>query len=205
MPPRRTRYHHGDVVAAVTSAARAAIARDGHEHVSLRAIAAAAGVSHVAVVHHFASREGVLAAVAADVFRELTAGVAEVAGAAPPRRAFRAVGEHYLRWALAHPALYRLAFGSGAWRTTEHAGLRAGAAQLLAAIAGEIRELGDAPEAAIDRALFAWSAAHGAALLLLDNRALVDELHRGSADRLIAIVLDGVFAGVAPRRRARRS
>jgi len=213
MPRRRpSSYHHGELGPALIAQARRAVVRDGHERVSLRAIAAATGVSHVAAVHHFGNREGVLAAVATAALGEITDALRVAGSHADPRRAFRAVGDAYLAWALAHPALYRLTFAAGGWRTVEHAAMTAGVAALVEVVAGVLRrgQLAGVHRAGspADLALYAWSAVHGASLVALDNPQLVGDL-AADGDRLRTLVLDGIFSGVAapvttPARPARR-
>jgi AcrR family transcriptional regulator len=59
-------YHHGDLRRAVLDRAVQVIASEGTDALSLRALAADLGVSHTAPRHHFASRQGLLTAVAVE-------------------------------------------------------------------------------------------------------------------------------------------
>lgn len=191
-------YHHGDLRKALVAEASKAVGRDGHERLSLRAVAGEVGVSHVAAVHHFANREGLLAAVATAALDEMTEVLRKAGAVEDPRAAFRGVGAAYFAWAAKHAGLYRLTFASGAWRTMEHPELSAGLAKLVEVVASVIAR-GQAAGihragAPADLALFAWSAVHGATLVALDNPQLVKEL-AGTPARLSALVLDGIFTG----------
>ncbi|WP_103256543.1 TetR/AcrR family transcriptional regulator [Tabrizicola aquatica] len=106
-------YHHGDLRAALLSAAEAELADRGIEGFSLRSVAKRAGVSHAAPAHHFGDAQGLLTALAAEGFRRFQATLdAREAGAADARdRAVRA-GLGYMEFAVARPTLFRLIFSS---------------------------------------------------------------------------------------------
>lgn len=106
-------YHHGDLRAALLSAAEAEVQERGIEAFSLRSVAKRAGVSHAAPAHHFGDTKGLLTALAAEGFRRFQATLdAREAGAPDPReRAIRA-GFGYLDFAMSRPALFRLIFSS---------------------------------------------------------------------------------------------
>ena len=80
MPRRKTRkpakparaYHHGDLRAALIQAALAMLEQDGAAGLSLRAVAKAVGVSEAAPYHHFADKEALERALAAEGFGRLT-------------------------------------------------------------------------------------------------------------------------------------
>jgi hypothetical protein len=61
-------YHHGDLRAALLSAAEEELAERGMEAFSLRSVAKRAGVSHAAPAHHFGDAQGLLTALAAEGF-----------------------------------------------------------------------------------------------------------------------------------------
>ncbi len=81
--------------------------------VTLRAVGERAGVSRGAPYKHFAGKEALLSVLAAGYFGRLGMemwGAAEEAGGGPFSR-LRALGEAYVRFALANPHRYRLMFG----------------------------------------------------------------------------------------------
>ncbi|MBL9053090.1 MAG: TetR/AcrR family transcriptional regulator [Tabrizicola sp.] len=106
-------YHHGDLRAALLSAAEDELADRGIEGFSLRSVAKRAGVSHAAPAHHFGDVVGLLTALAAEGFHRFQATLdAQEVGASGPRdRAVRA-GLGYMRFADERPALFRLIFSS---------------------------------------------------------------------------------------------
>lgn len=156
--------------------------------ISLREVARATGVSATAVYRHFPDKEALLAALAARGFAQLAA--AQTAAAAPlgdPALAFRAIGQAYVHFALAHPALFDL------MARYMHAGHTPGradnpAARLLheqvAALAGPAAD----PARLHVTALQAWALVHGLAMLIRGGQiphdpaliaAVVDEFRPG--------------------------
>ena len=106
-----SRYHHGDLRAALVKAAAAASARGGSENLSLRELAESLGVSRAAPYRDFADRRALLAAVAADGFDRLTAIYRSVHGRSARAR-LAAAGRGYLAFAAERPQIFRLMFVS---------------------------------------------------------------------------------------------
>lgn len=94
---------------AVLDAALELIATQGHAALSFREVARRAGVSHQAPYHHFGDRQGILAAIAEEGFRALSAEMVPWVSL-PPVERLEASGIAYVRWALAHPGHYRTMF-----------------------------------------------------------------------------------------------
>src|SRR5580692_8937647 len=65
-------YHHGNLRESLLRAAISLIAEVGPTAFTLREVARRAGVSHNAPYRHFPSKDDLMAAVAAEGFRELT-------------------------------------------------------------------------------------------------------------------------------------
>jgi AcrR family transcriptional regulator len=76
--PRRP-YHHGNLREALLQGAVRVIAELGPAAFTLREVARRAGVSHNAPYRHFRDKDALLAAVAAQGFRELTRAMREAA------------------------------------------------------------------------------------------------------------------------------
>ncbi len=76
------RYHHGDLRAALLAEAAAMIAEEGVVSVTMRAIGRRLGVSRAAPYRHFADKNALLVAVAADGFNRLKAACKPLTGAA---------------------------------------------------------------------------------------------------------------------------
>ena len=106
-------FHHGDLSAALVEVALEAIERLGHEAVSLRELAAAAGVSRAAPYRHFADRRALLSAVAGRGFAALDAAVmAGSASGCTPRARLRCGARAFLRFAADRPHLFALLFAT---------------------------------------------------------------------------------------------
>lgn len=93
-------YHHGDLPRQLLKLAAAMAAETGPESVTLRGLARAAGVSHSAPVHHFGTRQNLLASLAAEGFESLN----EALRAHPNN--IHEMGVAYVLWALEHPGHY---------------------------------------------------------------------------------------------------
>ena len=105
----KQRYHHGNLRAALVKAGLRAVAEDGPDGFSLRGVATRAGVTPPAVYRHFADKDELLAAIAAECAERLastvTESVAQTHGDSLAR--FRAVGIAYVQFAVAHPEHFR--------------------------------------------------------------------------------------------------
>jgi len=181
----RAAYHHGDLRAAILRAAAEILEEQGVAALSLREAARRAGVSHNAPYRHFADRDALLAALAADGFAQLGTAL-ESAGAGGPR----ARGEAYVHFALEHPQRFRLMFG-GLLRLDAHPVLREAAARTY-------RELVGAFEAVVGRegapvaAAAAWSLTHGLAQLLLEGHFTQTARNAEDAAGFVRAVLGAV-------------
>jgi AcrR family transcriptional regulator len=106
-------YHHGDLRAALITAAAAEIERVGYENLSLRELSASLNVSRAAPYRHFVDRRTLLAALAAQGFDELTAIYRKAIGIGKtPQTRLNASGRAYLAFANERPQLFRLMFAS---------------------------------------------------------------------------------------------
>jgi len=177
-------YHHGNLRTALLRAAGKRLEKQGIAALSLREAARRSGVSHNAPYRHFADREALLAALAAQGFERLSQAMRGQTG--------RGMGEAYVRFALQHPQRFRLMFGAQIG-LEKYPQLRAAAArafdQLQAAFSGYG---GDARSAAAA----AWSLVHGLSHLILDG-------HFAQRDEeLVKRVLGVVRFAVGPQRSA---
>ncbi len=168
--PRGDGYHHGDLRRALLGAARKRLERDGVAELSLRAVAAEAGVSHAAPYHHFPDREALLAALAAEGFAGLATALS--AAESQPRRTARArlveQGVAYVAFARENPALFRVMFGPVLGRKAEYPELLAAAGAALGVLQRAVtRVVGERKAAA--GTLASWSLIHGLATLLVDG------------------------------------
>ncbi len=166
--------------------------RGGSVAITLRSLAAAAGVSHMAPYRHFRDKEALLASLAERGFTGLGEAMQSAAarrGAAAgaedsARAALLGFGLAYLDFARARPELYRLMFGPALANKPEHTGLQAAGqatfAGLSRAVAAALRRHGGAEgDDVADHAVATWALVHGLAMLLIDGRLLAPA---GSAD-----------------------
>ncbi|MFF5390165.1 TetR/AcrR family transcriptional regulator [Streptomyces sp. NPDC013012] len=190
---RNSTYHHGDLRAACLRAARELLEEDGSAGLSLRAVARRAGVSATAPYRHYADREALVSAVAAEGYLELAEDLTAARPAPSTPDDLAAVAVAYVRFALEHPALFRAMFAEPCDPTSEER--VAATAAISAYVHGVVRDafpgVGD-PDAL---ATTVWALVHGLAFLHLDGK-LDTSTPEAVADRVRASVF-ALFA-VAP-------
>jgi AcrR family transcriptional regulator len=161
-----------DLKEACVLEARALIAEQGIERLSLREVARRLGVSHQAPYKHYPSRDHLLAELIRRCFREFAGFLDDRPPEPEARRDLAALGERYLRYAALHPLEYRLMFGTP-WPQAEDGSawpaLVADAVHAFDVLRGVLRRLhgtGAASRTAVDLdAMAIWSALHGLATL----------------------------------------
>ncbi|MFV1872321.1 MAG: TetR/AcrR family transcriptional regulator [Oleiphilus sp.] len=113
-------YHHGDLKEALLAASHKILREKGADSLSLRAVAAEVGVSHMAPYSHFKSKKSLFQEVAASGFDELASTMVKNSkGLSEPAELILSYGATYIEFALAKPQLYRLMLGQ-----VENAGRR---------------------------------------------------------------------------------
>ncbi|MFJ6540266.1 TetR/AcrR family transcriptional regulator [Streptomyces sp. NPDC091385] len=190
MPQATGSYHHGDLRAACLRAALGLLEEDGGAGLSLRAVARRAGVSATAPYRHYADRDALVSAVAAEGYRELAGYLAAAHPAPTTPDDLAAVAVAYVRFALDRPAMFRVMFAEPCDPTSEE---RVAA---TAAISEYVRSIvrGAFPGAADPDALATtvWAVVHGLAFLCLDGKLdastpeKVDAQVRGAVRALFA-------------------
>jgi AcrR family transcriptional regulator len=158
------------------TAATALLDRLGPDGVTLRGAARAAGVSQAAPYRHFASKEALLAAVAEAAFnglRRACEAAAPAGGKGDPASWLDAVATAYLRFAVAHPARYRLMWAPtprGRDYPALHSAARAAGAALASAFAAGNPSRAAAADQPIERLFVLWALLHGLTGLVLDEQ-----------------------------------
>lgn len=193
----RQPYHHGDLPRAMVQEAVRTIQTEGLAALTLRGVGARLGVSRTALYRHFADKQALLGAVAAEGFRMLREDLVAAWEASPsgPGR-MDPMGAAYVRFAVTHPSHYRVMFGgavhAGAGETSGDESTDAFAALVDAIVvqqqAGFVRR--DDPQ---QLALYVWAVVHGVAMLALDGM-LPDA---AGPDWLIAFANERVRTGIA--------
>ena len=191
----RGRYHHGDLRRALLEAAVRTIDAEGVHRLTLRGVGATLGVSRTALYRHFADKSALLAEVAREGFRTLRLQLLEASRAhGGGRPGFEAMSQAYVRFAVGHPAHYRVMFG-GILDADAHAanpGLAEEGAGAFGALVDALVSLQQAGlvrrDDPVQLAVFIWSVVHGVSMLAIDGRLSrhgpVEDLVRFAADRI---------------------
>ncbi|HVL00218.1 MAG TPA: TetR/AcrR family transcriptional regulator [Dongiaceae bacterium] len=166
-------YHHGNLREALLQAGLALLESVPADQVSLREIARQAGVSANAVYRHFADKDALLMALAAEGFRRLGATQVEAReGAKDAIEVMLNAGRAYIHFARDNPALFRLMFGRFAksHRTEELAEAeKMSIGPLLAAVAARKNREETDPRV-VNGMVHAWALVHGLSHLLLEGQ-----------------------------------
>jgi AcrR family transcriptional regulator len=166
-------YHHGDLRAALVTAAQAAVEAGGPEAVSLRDLAQSLGVSTAAPYRHFPDRRALLAEVATRGFVDLNAAYAKAQASSPdPLAAMRETARAYLNLAFGRPGLFRLMFASDLVGADAPASLLGPAAEAWEGLYRAVAAVDPAADLATvkRRAITGWSTLHGFITLVQGGR-----------------------------------
>jgi AcrR family transcriptional regulator len=179
--PRRP-YHHGNLRKALLEGAVRVIAEVGPAAFTLREVARRAGVSHNAPYRHFRDKDALLAAVAAQGFRELTQAMREP-GDRPAKPASTAPlsaldqlkqsGLAYVGFAVRRPEHFTVMFDAPVTNSKdpEYTHASQEAFNTLLNYIRNCQEAGQLPAGNTrERALYAWSLVHGIAKLAVAGR-----------------------------------
>jgi AcrR family transcriptional regulator len=165
-------HHHGNLRAALIEAGVELVREDGPDALSIRKVAAQAGVSHAAPAHHFPSLAHLRTAVIAEGYRRFTRAMEAAIAETPetPRSAALGACFGYLRFARAYPGLFLTMFGTPAHRVQDpDLALAAdGAYAVLARISAPFA--GSDP---VDTELAIWSMFHGYASLAVGGQTMM--------------------------------
>lgn len=192
-------YHHGDLRAACLRAARELLEEDGSAGLSLRAVARRAGVSATAPYRHYADRDALVSAVAAQGYRELAEHLAAAHPSPTAPDELAAVAVAYVRFALERPALFRVMFAEPC---DPHSEERVAA---TAAISEYVRGIvrGAFPGADAETlSTTVWALVHGLAFLHLDGK--LDTSTPEVVDDQVRAAVHALFTAPAGLSRARK-
>jgi len=156
-------------------AARKLLEERGPSSLALREIARRVGVSAPSAYHHFPNLDAIAVALAEQGAAEMAERLTALPRPSVNKSRLLRIGEAYVAFARANPALYRLMFGEGfpiASRSGQAVrNLRKRARDTIkSALAHRF------PEADLSIAgLFLWSVVHGLALLVIDDQINPEE------------------------------
>lgn len=178
-------------------AAESVLERDGLVGLTVRSVAAEAGVAPMGVYNHLAGKDGLVTAVLDEAFDQLSAATAWRANL-PPREALRHIGRGYRRFALGRPVTYGLMFGPStrlrhpAEQAAEHADRAFNGlvhALQISQQVGLVR-----PGDPSTQAIVFWAAIHGAVSLEIASAVSPE----AQPEETYAAVLDTIERGLAP-------
>lgn len=158
-------YHHGDLRDALVMEATKML--ENKETFSLRAVARAAGVSAAAPYRHFRNRQELETAIAVAGFHNLTAELSSLSFAVEKRVDLAEFAVAYVRFALEHPATFKLMFGQECDPSSDARVAASGA--LSRWLEEQISRLFPERDTK-DLAVAFWGLAHGLAFLHLDGK-----------------------------------
>lgn len=167
-------YHHGNLKEALIMSGLDILAEQGLGGLSLRNCAERAGVSHTAPKNHFANLAGLLTAIAARGYQQLTACMQRDLGQDASRIERRnAAVQGYVDFALANPALYELMFSKRKTNSGDpelQAQVGACFVILRDVSEGLDWDKSDKPDADLRAQMMLWSLVHGFAQLSVSGK-----------------------------------
>ncbi|WP_233889781.1 TetR/AcrR family transcriptional regulator [Paraburkholderia flagellata] len=200
-----TPYHHGNLRNALIAEGRRALEDIGARELSLRYLARAVGVSEAAPSRHFAGKEGLLAAIAADGFRDLArmrSGIMQSDSSAMTKA--HQMMRAYVDFARAHKGLFDLMIGPRIVAQNSYPELTEEGAKsfrLFATVVENAALENGWPKRSLTLVTHAaWSVEHGLATLILSDRVprsdypiRLDQM----IDFSISVFLSAIAAGPA--------
>jgi len=173
MIPRKP-YHHGNLQKALLQASIQLIAEIGPSAFTLREVARRAGVSHNAPYRHFNDKDSLLAAVAAQGYRELNDAMLRAANRqSDARNRLKRAGLAYIAFALRRPEHFTVMFDAPFSRRMhpEAAGASERAFSTLLSFVQDCQDQRLLPSGPpLQFALLAWTMVHGIAKLATTGR-----------------------------------
>lgn len=169
-------YHHGDLRRTLLDLAASRVAAAGPAALSLRELAAEAGVSHAAPRHHFGSKEGLLTALATEGYQRLSDVLAAIRDAG---ESFEATGVGYVAFCSEHPGHVAVMFDPDLV-LTDDPDLQRAQRRAFSALELGVDSLDDGADRE-DRAaaiLAGWSLMHG--LVVLHRSGALEASHVSS-------------------------
>ena len=191
----RTRTPSAGMEGALLTSAADILESEGPDGLSVRRIAAAAGVAPMGVYNHFESKFGIVEALYVQGFNRLADAMAAMAQIDDPAEALLVGARAYRALALAHPMAYQLMFlrAVPGFEPTDYAlGECTGAYELLvAAVARAMRAGIIAESEPTETAQLIWATIHGWVSLELLGLGFVEDRAAGY-ERLCKALLRGL-------------
>lgn len=193
----RSRTPSVEIEASLIEAASQLLEASGPEALTVRSIAAAAGVAPMGVYNRFSSKNGVVEELFCIGFTELATALTGIAALDDAREALVEAGRRYLALGLAHPQLYQLMFGHAVAGFEPSLGAQEVAASAFDALVAAVKR---AQQAGVlrddDPALLAhmiWASVHGWVSLEIMGIGKIER-----TDTHVEVFLDALLKGLAP-------
>ncbi len=181
--------------AALLTSAAEILETEGPDGLSVRRIAAAAGVAPMGVYNHFESKQGIVEALFIEGFERLREAMASVNELQDPVEALREGAARYRELALAHPMVYQMMFlrAVPGFEPSAHAlEVCGGAFDGLVTVVQRAMAAGALADASpAETAHLIWSSIHGWVSLELLGIGFVEDQAAGY-DRLCTALLLGL-------------
>jgi AcrR family transcriptional regulator len=197
---RRDRYHHGDLRRALVHEAVRTIQAQGVEALTLRVVGQRLGVSRTALYRHFSHKSALLAAVAREGFRTLKEELDKtMRGEGDRWQGFEAMGRAYVRFAVEHPAHYRVMFGGFLEACQDEPDLLREAGESFQVLVDALTLLQRAGQLRHDDSLqmarYVWAIVHGISMLIIDG-----QLRGQVVDGEVQYAIERLKSGIAAQR-----
>ena len=196
-PGRRSRTPSAEVERELLSAAEAVLVRDGPGGLTVRAVAAEAGIAPMGVYNRLGGKDGLVDALLIKGFDRLRAAI-DSADDPDVRTRLRDGGLRYREFALANPHFYAIMFEDAIPREHESAEVEEHARACFGALVRAVEMASAAGVIAapdpLEAAQQIWSAVHGAVALELRGLVLTED-----PAATYGAFLDTMIRGLAPR------
>ena len=191
-------YHHGDLRRALLETATQMINEDGVDAVTMRKLAARAGVSRTAAYHHFANKQELLCALAMDGFLRQMQAVDTASDKGDFREQLRRFIRSYVKFSSENAEYYELMLGGNIWRkglaTDELRSVGDIAFKNLTKQVTKWQELGfiDANADTLRVTQVIFCSAHGISQFIIDGIYV----HQSALDAIVDATVDSLVSGL---------
>lgn len=184
---KKFRYHHGHLREALLQAAEDILKNQGVEHLSLRTLARATGVTQAAPYSHFQDKDELLAAVAERGFQQLALTMAEAAtGCANARARIEKLIVSYIRFASSNKALFHLMFGPSLSDMKRFPTLAMTAGKSYALISAALAGRTDQTVETRFLSVTIWSLCHGLTTLIADEKLKPEQFDAATLEEFVS-------------------
>lgn len=196
---KKFRYHHGELRSALIEAALDILKDKGMEHLSLRTLAKATGVTQAAPYSHFRDKDDLLAAVAETGFQRLALQMAEDAtGTANTQERIEKLMASYIRFALANKPLFQLMFSRELSEMKNYPTLAMTAGKSYALISAALsKRVSSTDEETRFLTVTIWSLCHGLTTLIVDQKIKLEQFGAATLDEFVRRTVGNFSAQLA--------